>query len=394
MSKPSIQNVTTTQTFQNWLDKTNEMVDIFRDSAITASASGDETTGDATVVGDFTANNMIAYDQFRVDEVISRTPGNTIQYDSPIEITGAISPITATFNYGATGGKIRFTEGTNTWDHGFDNITEANLITQWNGEEKLKLSNAGVLTVDSIVVKTGIEIVGDDVGASSITVTDATISGNLIANNAVITTLTSNDIRGRFTGDIYHPQGNKIFENGGPGAEVPATFTGNVLGTVSSLTNHDTDDLKEGATNLYYTNTRARNAISGGTGVDVSSGGVVSIGQVVATTSDVGFKTVTATGDITAFGTVSDMTMKENINPIDNALDKVMQLGGYTFNYISNPDQEMTGVMAQEIEKVIPGIVYPTKDPVTGKETYAVRHGNLVGLLIEAIKELSAKVGK
>ena len=38
MSKPSIQNITTTQTFQNWLDKTNEMVDIFRDSAITASA--------------------------------------------------------------------------------------------------------------------------------------------------------------------------------------------------------------------------------------------------------------------------------------------------------------------------------------------------------------------
>ena len=397
MSKPSIQNVTTTQTFQNWLDKTNEMVDIFRDSAITASASGDETTGDATVVGDFTANNMIAYDQFRVDEVISRTPGNTIQYDSPVEITGAISPIVATFKYGATGGKIRFTEGVNTWDHGFDNITEANLITQWNGEEKLKLSNAGVLTVDSIVVKTGIEIVGDDVGASSIRVTDATITGNLIANNAVITTLTSNDIRGRFTGDIYHPQGNKIFENGGPGAEIPATFTGNVNGTVSSLTNHTTNNLTEGTgddANLYFTAARAIGAISGGTGVDVASDGEISIGQVVSTTSDVGFKTVTATGDITAFGTVSDMTMKENINPIDNALDKVMQLGGYTFNYISNPDQEMTGVMAQEIEKVIPGIVYPTKDPVTGKETYAVRHGNLVGLLIEAIKELSAKVGK
>ena len=75
-------------------------------------------------------------------------------------------------------------------------------------------------------------------------------------------------------------------------------------------------------------------------------------------------------------------------------MDKVLQLGGYTFNYKSRPGEEMTGVMAQEIEKVVPGIVYKTVNPDTNEETYAVRHGNLVGLLIEAIKELSAKVGK
>ena len=86
--------------------------------------------------------------------------------------------------------------------------------------------------------------------------------------------------------------------------------------------------------------------------------------------------------------------MKENINPIENALDKVLQLGGYTFNYKNRPEQEMTGVMAQEIEQVLPGIVYETRDPDTGQQTYAVRHGNLVGLLIEAIKELSAKLDK
>jgi hypothetical protein len=392
MSKPSIQNITTTQTFQNWLDKTNEMVDIFRDSAITASASGDETTGDATVIGDFTANNMIAYDQFRVDEIVARTPGNTIQYDSPVEITGAISPIVATFNYGASGGRVRFTEGTNTWDQGFDTLAGANFVHMWNGEEKLKLSNAGVLTVDSIVVATGIDIIGDS-GGGSINLADATITGNLIANNAVITTLTSNDIRGRFTGDIYHPQGNKIFENGGPGAEIPATFTGNVLGTVSSLTNHTTNNLTEGSTNLYYTDTRVRDAISGGTGVDFSSGGVISIGQNVGTTANVGFKTVTATGDITAFGTISDITMKENINPISNALDKISQLGGYTFNYKGN-ETPMTGVMAQELQKVLPEAVYQTNDPTTNETVYAVRHGNVIGLLIEAIKELQEKVGK
>ena len=215
----------------------------------------------------------------------------------------------------------------------------------------------------------------------------------LDANNAVITTLTSNDIRGRFTGDIYHPQGNKIFENGGPGAEIPATFTGNVLGTVSSLTNHTTNNLTEGSTNLYYTDTRVRAAISGGTGVDFSSTGVISIGQNVGTTANVGFKTVTATGDITAFGTISDITMKENINPISNALDKISQLGGYTFNYKGN-ETPMTGVMAQELQKVLPEAVYQTNDPTTNETVYAVRHGNVIGLLIEAIKELQEKVGK
>ena len=98
-------------------------------------------------------------------------------------------------------------------------------------------------------------------------------------------------------------------------------------------------------------------------------------------------------GDVTAFGTISDMTMKENILPIENALDKVSQLGGYLFNYKNNPTP-MTGVMAQELVDVLPEAVYKTRDPNTNEEIYAVRHGNVIGLLIEAIKELSAKVGK
>ena len=387
MSKPSIVNITTTQTFQNWLDKTNEMVDLFRDSAVTASVTGDETTGDATLLGDFTANNVIAHDELRADLVVANSPGTTIAYNSPIEITGAAQALVATFKFAASGGRTRYTDGTAAWDIGMDNSTDLNFIMNSSTGTQFELSPNGVLTVPSIVTESDITI-GTSITAANVSVTDT-----LTANNATITTLVGTNISGNFTGDIYHPAGNKIFENGGPAANVPATFTGNVNGTVSSLTNHDTDDLDEGDDNLYFTTTRAQDAITGGTGVTVAEG-LVSIGQSVGTSANVGFNTVTAKGDITAFGTVSDITMKENINPIENALDKVSQLGGYTFNYLSNPDQEMTGVMAQEIQKVLPGIVYETIDPVTGKETFAVRHGNLVGLLIEAIKELSAKVGK
>ena len=50
----------------------------------------------------------------------------------------------------------------------------------------------------------------------------------------------------------------------------------------------------------------------------------------------------------------------------------------------------MTGVIAQELEEVLPEVVYETE--VDGESTKAVRHGNIVGLLIEAIKELKSEV--
>ena len=87
-------------------------------------------------------------------------------------------------------------------------------------------------------------------------------------------------------------------------------MTGNVTGTVSDLSNQDTDALSEGTTNLYYTDARAKAAITAGTGVTVSSG-EVSIGQAVGTTSDVTFNSVTGnlTGNVT--GTVGDLSNQD-----------------------------------------------------------------------------------
>jgi len=99
-----------------------------------------------------------------------------------------------------------------------------------------------------------------------------------------------------------------------------------------------------------------------------------------------------AAGDITAFGSISDIRLKENIEPITNALDKVSQIGGYTFAYKKNPDVRMTGVIAQEVEKVLPEVIYTTAEIGSEKENLAVRYENMVGLLIEAIKELKAEV--
>ena len=93
--------------------------------------------------------------------------------------------------------------------------------------------------------------------------------------------------------------------------------------------------------------------------------------------------TIRATGDIIAY---SDVRVKENIKTIDNSLEKVSKLRGVEFNKIGK-DEKSIGVIAQEIEKVIPEVVREDE-----KGMKSVAYGNISGLLIEAIKELKAEI--
>ena len=101
--------------------------------------------------------------------------------------------------------------------------------------------------------------------------------------------------------------------------------------------------------------------------------------------------------NITAYGTPSDIKLKENIEVIDNALDKVKQLKGITYDLKSDGNR-LTGLIAQDLEKVLPEAVYTSKTIANEKEGevaeehLAIRYGNTVGLLVEAIKELEARV--
>ena len=97
-----------------------------------------------------------------------------------------------------------------------------------------------------------------------------------------------------------------------------------------------------------------------------------------------------ASGNVTAYGSPSDIKLKENIEVIDNALDKVKQLKGITYDLKSDGNR-LTGLIAQDLEKVLPEAVYTAKD-LEDEEHLAIRYGNTVGLLVEAIKELEARV--
>lgn len=109
---------------------------------------------------------------------------------------------------------------------------------------------------------------------------------------------------------------------------------------------------------------------------------------------------IRATNDITAYYS-SDMSLKTNIEPIPNALEKIMSIRGVGFDWVESYLNERggedgyfvrkadIGVIAQEVEKILPEIVATRENGIK-----AVRYEKLVPLLIEAIKELNNKLEK
>tara|TARA_R110002012_G_scaffold241407_1_gene415625 strand:+ start:448 stop:1110 length:663 start_codon:yes stop_codon:yes gene_type:complete len=117
------------------------------------------------------------------------------------------------------------------------------------------------------------------------------------------------------------------------------------------------------------------------TGEDGTSG----ITALTLDMSDAG--AATFSGNVTAF---SDRRLKSDIQTIENSLEKVEQLRGVTYTRDDNVDGgQQLGVIAQEVEEVFPQVVRTAKDE---KGTKSVDYGRLTGALIEAVKELSAKV--
>ena len=91
-------------------------------------------------------------------------------------------------------------------------------------------------------------------------------------------------------------------------------------------------------------------------------------------------------GDITAvnFNSTSDATLKMNINPIDNAIDMIKEITGVTFDWKHN-EASSIGVLAQDVETVAPELV-------ANGQHKTVNYNGIVGILVEAVKELSAEV--
>jgi len=91
-------------------------------------------------------------------------------------------------------------------------------------------------------------------------------------------------------------------------------------------------------------------------------------------------------GIVTAsdFNSTSDINLKENIQTVDNALDVINSLRGVKFDWKEN-NKPSYGVIAQEIEKILPELVSDT-------DVKTVNYNGIIGILIEAVKELSSQI--
>jgi len=217
-------------------------------------------------------------------------------------------------------------------------------------------------------------------GISNAQLTNSTISGISLGSNLATLTISTG-----LSGTSYNGSGAITIANTG--------VTSNVAGTGITVS---------GATGaVTITNAGVTSAVAG-TGVTVSgaTGAVtVSIGQAVGTTSTPTFGnltingTITATGDITAFFT-SDIRHKNNVQLIDNALDKVNALNGVTWEWNDDVDEvtkttPKTGLIAQDVLDVLPEVVKTRENGFL-----ALDYSKMVGLLVEAIKEQDIVIQK
>ena len=120
----------------------------------------------------------------------------------------------------------------------------------------------------------------------------------------------------------------------------------------------------------------------------ISASSLPLIGGTMSGNIAMGGNDISGAGTISAtdFNTTSDITLKDNIQILENPLNKINQLSGYTFNW-KKDNRPAVGIMAQEVEQVFTEMV------TTGADGYKrVNYDALVPVLIEAVKELSNKI--
>ena len=403
----TLSQITNQNTFGVWKTRTNDIIDVI--GSVVTIGDSETNTGNVVITGDITSSGKLYIDT--IQETDSNAT-NTITVNSNLGVEGNLILDQAT---GA--GKIEFqSANTPTWkietsaDHtdldialGAEYIrfdSDANTITSstWtidNGMMPATLTantsgNAATATAwaasRTVTFDTG-DVTGsfsidgsadvDDVvltvadNSHNHTVSNITDLGTTLAGKADLTgALFSGDVQ--IAEDEYIYFGNQNSNTNGYASVSYGSYGGGSRIFSIGLQDGSSNDVNSMIINLDGKSMYINNGLDSKLSINGTSGSLVT------------------EGDITAFGSVSDRNRKENIVKIDNALDKVSQISGYTFNYIGD-DTPMTGVIAQELEEVLPEVVYETESP-DGTQSKAVRHGNIVGLLIESIKELKAEI--
>jgi len=330
--------------------------DFYIGNKLINSSTGKEETFDIpvpTITGQDPARLSVVFDEVIVKERILVEGGKSktilSEFDGPVNFDKEVKVNDKTTVNGIV--KINNTvEITNTTDS-TDKDT-GSLITE-----------GGVGIEKNLNVGGGLHVTGPSTFVGVVTTSNDLFVGGGVSVVGVVTI--ANDI----------VLGGNLQTIGGGGAIVSS---GGTFGNIQiGVTNDNTIDTKTGTGNLVIDS-------DGGT-IDINDNVDISGNLVCGGTG-------TFTGDLIAFSS-SDENLKENLVVIPNALTKVGLMTGYTFDWKTESQFDHftgkdTGVIAQQVDALgLPGITTTRSDG-----TMAVRYDRLIPVLIEAIKELEARV--
>lgn len=235
-------------------------------------------------------------------------------------------------------------------------------------------------------------------GNAATVTTNANLTGDVTSVGNATTIGAAKVTNAMLAGSIAN---NKLTNSTISGIALGSNLATLTIGTGLSGTSYN------GSAEVTIANTGVTSNVAG-TGVSVSgaTGAVtISIGQAVATSSNVQFNSIgigmaasatagriDATNDVVAFSS-SDIRFKENITPIENALDKISKINGYTYDWKEENkiehgyDGNDVGVIAQEIEEILPQLVQTRESGFK-----AVKYDKLVALLIAGMKEQQLQI--
>ena len=399
----SLSLITNANTFGQWKDRTNQIITAL--GGTVTIGDSETNTGNIVIDGNISGTGTLFIDTI---DATSSNASNLIAINADAKLTGELQ-INSTV---ATEVKYYLSD-TLTWTLG-TNATHTQFDIK-KGTARLRIdegvNSAGTITGVNLTIADDLlpDIISSDITGNAATATAWDTGRTIELTGDVTGTSGSFDGSGNlsFAVAVADNSHNHTISNV---TDLSTTLSGKLStggGTLTgSLKINDTYDLQLGTDATTRTTLRQGTfstvsdcfsiVTTGVSGVNPDAywslpGSTLYIANNIdATIALSSTGSIVAEGDITAFGTVSDITRKENIVKIEGALDKIAKVSGYTYNYIGN-STPMTGVIAQEFEEVLPQVVYETK-LLDGTMSKAVRHGNIVGLLIEAIKELKAEI--
>jgi len=336
----------------------------------TVEATGDTSAGDNAAMGYTAAEGLILTGQGSTSDITLKNDADATVFTVPTGTDDILFPDNAKAMFGAGSDFQIYHDGSNTYlkdagtggtiflsnSYSFRNAADDEQIILATQDGAVTLYHNG--TAKLATTSTGVEIA--DSGNTGIAVTSTSGIGSIevgsAASNAAfidLKTPSSDDYDVRLSSS-----------GGGAGGSLSiAGGTFSMLGSGETMATFADD----GAVTLFYDNASKLATVTGG--VNITG-------------------TLTATTEVTVS---SDARFKSNIETIDSALNKVKAMRGVYFDKHGAEDRRSVGVIAQEMQEVMPEVVV-TDD--TEDKHLSVAYGNLVGVLIEAVKELSEEVNE